>query len=193
MSTVISADWVLPVEGAPIERGAVAIEDGRIAAVGTIGRARRGRAPCGRGDRAGLRERALAPRVRGLRGLRRRARVRALARAAHRAQATARAWTTWTRSPASARRSASRRGSPRSATRATRGSAAIACAELGLRGIVYIEVFRSDPAAALARFDEVSARIEPPSPTGCGAASRRTRRTPRRRRCTRVRSSSGCR
>ena len=36
MSTVISADWVLPVEGAPIEQGAVAIEDGRIAAVGTI-------------------------------------------------------------------------------------------------------------------------------------------------------------
>jgi 5-methylthioadenosine/S-adenosylhomocysteine deaminase len=32
---VLSADWVLPVEGAPIESGAVAIEDGRIAAVGT--------------------------------------------------------------------------------------------------------------------------------------------------------------
>jgi len=36
MSTVISADWVLPVEGAPIEHGAVAIENGLIAAVGTI-------------------------------------------------------------------------------------------------------------------------------------------------------------
>jgi cytosine/adenosine deaminase-related metal-dependent hydrolase len=36
MSTVLSADWVLPVEGTPIERGAVAIENGRIAAVGTI-------------------------------------------------------------------------------------------------------------------------------------------------------------
>jgi cytosine/adenosine deaminase-related metal-dependent hydrolase len=34
VSTVLSADWVLPVEGAPIENGAVAIEDGRIAAVG---------------------------------------------------------------------------------------------------------------------------------------------------------------
>lgn len=31
---VLSADWVIPVEGAPIEAGAVAIEDGRIAAVG---------------------------------------------------------------------------------------------------------------------------------------------------------------
>ncbi len=36
MSTVISADWVLPVEGPPLERGAVAIEDGLIVAVGTI-------------------------------------------------------------------------------------------------------------------------------------------------------------
>ena len=32
---VYSADWVLPVEGAPIEGGAVAVEGGRIAAVGT--------------------------------------------------------------------------------------------------------------------------------------------------------------
>src|SRR5213593_1530136 len=32
---VVSADWVLPVEGPPIEGGAVAIEDDRIAAVGT--------------------------------------------------------------------------------------------------------------------------------------------------------------
>ncbi|HSO02222.1 MAG TPA: hypothetical protein VLS46_06820, partial [Gaiellaceae bacterium] len=32
---VVSADWVLPVEGAPIANGAVRIEDGRIAAVGT--------------------------------------------------------------------------------------------------------------------------------------------------------------
>jgi cytosine/adenosine deaminase-related metal-dependent hydrolase len=31
---VLSADWVLPIEGPPIERGAVAIEDGRVAAVG---------------------------------------------------------------------------------------------------------------------------------------------------------------
>ena len=35
MTTVLSADWVLPVEGAPIADGAVALEDGRIAAVGT--------------------------------------------------------------------------------------------------------------------------------------------------------------
>jgi cytosine/adenosine deaminase-related metal-dependent hydrolase len=35
VNLVLSADWVLPIEGPPIEDGAVAIEDGRIAAVGT--------------------------------------------------------------------------------------------------------------------------------------------------------------
>ena len=35
MTTVLSADWVLPVSGPPIRNGAVAIEGGRIAAVGT--------------------------------------------------------------------------------------------------------------------------------------------------------------
>ena len=31
---ILSADWVVPVEGEPIRDGAVAIDDGRIAAVG---------------------------------------------------------------------------------------------------------------------------------------------------------------
>jgi 5-methylthioadenosine/S-adenosylhomocysteine deaminase len=36
VTTVVSADWVLPIDGAPIENGAVAIDDGRIAAVGGV-------------------------------------------------------------------------------------------------------------------------------------------------------------
>jgi len=35
VSDVLSADWVLPIEGPPIRDGAVAIEDGRITSVGT--------------------------------------------------------------------------------------------------------------------------------------------------------------
>jgi 5-methylthioadenosine/S-adenosylhomocysteine deaminase len=40
------------------------------------------------------------------------------------------------------------------------GSAAVACAELGLRGVVFLEVFGAD-AAALERFDELRSRVEP--------------------------------
>jgi 5-methylthioadenosine/S-adenosylhomocysteine deaminase len=35
VTRVFSADWVLPIEGPPIEAGAVVVEDGRIVAVGT--------------------------------------------------------------------------------------------------------------------------------------------------------------
>ncbi len=44
MTRVLSADWVLPIEGPPIADGAVALGDGRIAAVGT-------RAELGEGER----------------------------------------------------------------------------------------------------------------------------------------------
>jgi cytosine/adenosine deaminase-related metal-dependent hydrolase len=37
VTDILSADWVLPIEGPPIRDGAVAIEDGRIAAVGPAG------------------------------------------------------------------------------------------------------------------------------------------------------------
>ena len=39
------------------------------------------------------------------------------------------------------------------------GATAIACAELGLRATVYIEVFGSDPDGALARFAEIRDRV----------------------------------
>ena len=67
----------VPVDGPPLEGGLVAWEDGRIVEVG------RGRAATHfdeRGDPARVRQRALAPRVRGLRRVRRRPAVRRLAR-----------------------------------------------------------------------------------------------------------------
>ena len=36
MPRILSADWVVPVEGPPLQRGAIAVEDGRITAIGTI-------------------------------------------------------------------------------------------------------------------------------------------------------------
>ena len=60
--------------GPPIPDGAVAIEDGRILAVGPCGRARRGQALRRRGHLPGLRQRALPSRVRRLCRLRRRSR-----------------------------------------------------------------------------------------------------------------------
>ena len=116
---VLSADWVLPVEGEPIESGAVAIEDGRIVAVGPADGARRGERFDGRGDRPGLRQRAHAPRVRGLRRLRRRARVRAVDRAPLERKARIDWRGRWRRSRGSAPPSACAPGSPPSATRAS--------------------------------------------------------------------------
>ncbi len=91
-------------------------EDGRIVEVGA------GRAERHYDDAVilpGLRQRALAPRVRGLRRLRRRHAVRALARDAHRAQAHGSSPTTWSRSPAAAPPSRSRPGSRRPPTTAS--------------------------------------------------------------------------
>jgi cytosine/adenosine deaminase-related metal-dependent hydrolase len=42
VATVLSADWVLPVEGEPIRDGAVTFEDGRIVAVGPAAELGRG-------------------------------------------------------------------------------------------------------------------------------------------------------
>ena len=138
----VSAGWVLPVDGPPLEDGYVAWEDGRIVEVGAGPR----RAPLRRrGDPAGARQRALAPRVRGLRRLRRRPAVRRLARDAHRAQARARRATRWSRSPGAAPPTRSPPGITTTADYSFSGAAATAAAELGLRAIVYLEVFGDRP------------------------------------------------
>ena len=71
------------------------------------------------------------------------------------------------------------------------GAAADAASELGLRAIVYLEVFGSDPAAAAERFEELRAASRRPSSSG--SASRRTPRTPARSRSTATASRSASR
>ena len=80
VSSAVSADWVVPVDGPPIEGGVVRFEEGRIVEVGT--RPRRASLR-GRGDRARLRQRAHPSRVRDLRRLRRRDRRSARGSSTH--------------------------------------------------------------------------------------------------------------
>jgi cytosine/adenosine deaminase-related metal-dependent hydrolase len=150
---VVSADWVLPVEGEPIEAGAIAIEDGRIAAVGTV-------AELGAGEH--FADAAIVPGIvnahshleyavyagfgDGLsfapwlaRHIERKARIErpqmdSIARLGA-AQCLASGITTV-------------------GDAAFTGSSAHACAELGLRAIVYLEVFGRDPAGAMHQFEE---------------------------------------
>ena len=74
-------------------------------------------------------------------------------------------------------RAACARGSRPSATASFSGAAARACAELGLRAIVYLEVFGATRRADRERFEPKRERIAARSRTTCGSASRRTRRT----------------
>ena len=133
-------------------------DDGRIAAVGPR-RARRGRALSTARDPARLRQRALAPRVRGLRRLRRRAPVRALDRPPHRAQGAARPATNARRSRELGAAECLRSGITTVGDCSFSGAAATACAELGLRAIVYLEVFgeRRDAARSTASREHADA------------------------------------
>ena len=159
MSRVVSADWVLPIEGPPIEGGAVAIEDGRIAAVGTC-------EELGAGTRYD--DSVIVPgfvnahshleyAVYGGFGdglgdfaewitlhIQRKARIG------------------WDEFIDIARLGAAEclaSGVTTVGDCSFSGATAIACAELGLRATVYIEVFGSDPDAALARIAEIRARV----------------------------------
>jgi cytosine/adenosine deaminase-related metal-dependent hydrolase len=150
---VISADWVLPVEGAPVENGAVAIENGRIAAVGTIGE-------LGVGDH--FTDAAIVPGI-----------VNAhshLEYAVYAGFGDGLSFAPWLAThverkaridrpemEAIARLGAAQclaSGITTVGDAAFTGAAAHACAELGLRAIVYLEVFGRDPAEAMRRFEE---------------------------------------
>jgi 5-methylthioadenosine/S-adenosylhomocysteine deaminase len=157
---VVSADWVVPVEGDPIRDGAVAIgDDGRIAAVGPA-------ADLGSGERfegavilpgfvnahshleyavyAGFGDGlSFAPWI-GLHVARKEKLSTEEMDAVARVGAAA----------------CLRSGITAVGDASFSGAAALACAELGLRATVYLEVFGPD-AAALERFEGLQKRVEP--------------------------------
>jgi cytosine/adenosine deaminase-related metal-dependent hydrolase len=161
VSIVLSADWVLPVEGAPIEDGAVAIEDGRIAAVGTT-------AELGEGTR--YEGAVIAPgfvnahthleyAVYGGFGdglgdfaewitlhIQRKARI---------------GWEEYVEIAKLGAAECLASGVTMVGDCSYSGATAVAAAELGLRATVYLEVFGSDPGPALEHFAEIRDRAEP--------------------------------
>ena len=150
---ILSADWVLPVEGEPIERGAIAIEDGRIAAVGTA-------AELGEGER--FAEAAIVPGF-----------VNAhthLEYAVYAGFGDGLSFSPWlvlhmerkrlldrADMEAIARLGAAeclRSGVTTVGDLAFAGASVHACAELGLRAIVYLEVFGREADDAMRQFGE---------------------------------------
>jgi cytosine/adenosine deaminase-related metal-dependent hydrolase len=156
---ILSADWVIPVEGSPIEDGALAIEDGRIAAIGPASEIGFGEhyedavvvpglvnahshleyaVYAGFGD--GL---SFAPWI--LIHIERKARI-----GFQEMEAIARVGAY----------ECLRSGITTVGDCSFSGAAVAACAELGLRAIVYLEVFGADGGALEGRFREHRERVE---------------------------------
>jgi cytosine/adenosine deaminase-related metal-dependent hydrolase len=158
VNTVISADWVLPIEGPPIERGAVAIEGGRIAAVGTAEEL---------GSSTHYADAAILP-----------AFVNAHSHIEYavyagfgdslldfaewiRLHTERKRRIGWDEYVAIARLGAAeclRSGVGTIGDCSFSGAAAVAMDELGLRGVAYLEVFGADPDEAMEQFEELRAR-----------------------------------
>jgi 5-methylthioadenosine/S-adenosylhomocysteine deaminase len=152
---VFAADWVVPVEGEPVRDGGVAVSDGRIVAVGPAAELE--------GERRSFPNAVIVP-----------AFVDAhshLEYAVYAGFGDGFAFPPWidlhvTRkrrlleddAVAIARLGAAeclRSGIATVGDASFTGAAAAACADLGLAGIVYLEVFGDDPEGALARFAEL--------------------------------------
>jgi 5-methylthioadenosine/S-adenosylhomocysteine deaminase len=157
---VYEADWVVPVEGEPVPAGGVAVEDGRIVAVGP--------ARTLTGERRPFEGAAIVP-----------AFVNAhshLEYAVYAGFGDTFSFAPWIAlhverkarlldgdAVAIARLGAAeclRSGVATIADASFTGAAAPACAELGLRALVALEVFGADPEAALARFRGLREGIE---------------------------------
>ncbi len=169
MNRVLSAEWVLPIEGPPIEAGAVVIEDGRIAAVGTAGDLGEGTryddavivpgfvnahshleyaVYGGFGDGLGDFAQWIALHIQ------RKARI---------------GWDEYVDVAKLGAAQCLASGVTTVGDCSYSGATAVACAELGLRATVYLEVFGSDSAQALEHFaairdraaDAFSTRVRP--------------------------------
>jgi cytosine/adenosine deaminase-related metal-dependent hydrolase len=156
---VISADWVLPVEAEPIEHGAVAIEDGVIAAVGPA-------SELGEGER--FPHSAIVPGF-----------VNAhthLEYAVYAGFGDGLSFGPWISTHVERKRRLERTdmeaiallgaaeclrsGITTVGDLAFSGASARACSELGLRAIVYLEVFGHDAADAVRQFEEKRAYVD---------------------------------
>jgi cytosine/adenosine deaminase-related metal-dependent hydrolase len=155
---VLSADWVLPIAGEPIADGAVAVQDGRIAAVGMRKEFAEGRHFPGAAIMPGfvnahshLEYTVYAGFGDGL------AFVPWIAMHVERKDRIG-----WAEMLDIARLGAAECLASAITTVADAsfsGAAAVACAEIGLNAVVHLETFGSDPEVVLQRFQERRARV----------------------------------
>jgi len=159
VSRVISADWVLPIEGPPLRDGAVAIEDGRIAAVGAAAELGRGThfddavlmpgfvnahshieyaVYGGFGDGLGDFAEWISLHIE------RKARI---------------GWDEYVDIARLGSAQCLSSGITTIGDCSYSGAAVVACAELGLRATIYLEVFGADPVPALESFAERRERV----------------------------------
>jgi cytosine/adenosine deaminase-related metal-dependent hydrolase len=160
MGRVLSADWVIPVEGSPVEDGAVAIEDGRIAAVGTADQ-------MGRGER--FDSAAILP---GFVNAHSHLEYAVYAGfgdglpfgpwlAVHMERKQRIGWDEFVAIARLGAAECLRAGITTVGDASFSGAAAKAASDLGVRALVYLEVFGADATAAAARLDERRAALSP--------------------------------
>jgi cytosine/adenosine deaminase-related metal-dependent hydrolase len=158
LTGVLSADWVLPIEGPPIEGGAVAIEDGRIAAVGRAGELGRGRyyddaviVPAFVNAHSHLEYAVYAGFGDSLTDFAEWIRL-------HTARKRRIGWDEYVAIARLGAAECLRSGVATVGDCSFSGAAAVAMDELGLRGIAYLEVFGADPDESLGQFEELRSR-----------------------------------